>query len=294
MRHIQHELALLATVSLLGVGAAMAAETGTAPQTSANPVEQTTAVNAPKLELSDAQRQAIVEAVVPEQTHQATPKEFKAEVGSNIPRTMDLHPLPRPLVYEIPALKEYMFAHLDRNIVLVEALEKKVVELIPLPEQLAHRGGEPDKKTAAANAVGGFPGLSDEQAQTIYQSATAEAEPVPDYPPLRAGIELPGSIKLSPLPPNLGSEVPAVQGLQYSKLRDGRLLLVDPKNRKVVGVITRDEGTRVVQESKPEAGGDSTMGIGTGAMSRDPLRGREQTGNPSAYTGPTTTGPNTD
>jgi hypothetical protein len=292
MRHLRHELALLATVCLLGIGPSVAGETGTAPKTSANPVD-TTAVSKPKLDLSDAQRQAILDAVVREESHQATPKEFKAEVGSDIPRTMDLHPLPRPLVYEIPALKEYMFAHLDRNVVLVDALEKKVIGLIPLPEHLVRGGGEPDKKAAAANAVGGLAGLSDEQMRTIYQGAAGE-QPVPDDATMRVGVQVPASMALIELPPNVGTEVPAIRGLHYAKLRDGRLLLVDPQDRKVVGVITQEEGTQMVQETKPGAGSESTTGIGTGAMSRDPLRGREQTGNPSAYTGPTTTGPNTD
>jgi hypothetical protein len=292
MRHIRHELALVATACALGIGPSVAEETGTAPKTSANPVE-TTAANKSKLDLSDEQRQAIMDAVVRQDAHQATPKEFKAAIGSDVPRTLDLHALPRPLVYDIPALKEYMYAHLDRNVVLVDALEKKVVVLIPLPENLTYSGGKPDKKEAAANAVGGLPGLSDEQLRTIYQRAMGE-QPVPDQPPMRTGAQVPAGMSLIPIPPDVGTQVPAVQHLHYAKLADGRLLLVDPQQRKVVGVITQEEGARAAQDPKPALEGSSTTGVGTGASSRDPLRGRERTGNPSAYTGPTTTGPNTD
>jgi hypothetical protein len=303
MRHLRHELAALITVCLMSVGAGPSAaeETGAAAGTAASaptasdqkrPVDMAIA-SKPQLDLSDAQRQAILDAIVQQDSHQATPKEFKPAVGSDIPRTLDLHALPRPLVYEIPALKEYMYAHIDRNIVLVDALEKKVIVLIPLPENLARSGGKPDKKEAAANAVAGLANLSDEQMRAIYQRADG-VQPVPDHPPMRTGAQVPADIALVPLPPDLGKQVPAVQHLHYVKLKDGRLLLVDPQQRKVVGVITREEGARVVQDGNPAPEGSSTMGIGTGATSRDPLRGRERTGNPSAYTGPTTTGPNTD
>ena len=63
----------------------------------------------------------------------------------------------------------------------------------------------------------------------------------------------------------------------------------------------------LVQASKPEgdaaAGADgkpaATTGqspdgkIGSGSPTADPLREREESGKPSAYTGPSTTGPNT-
>ena len=49
-------------------------------------------------------------------THQPTPKEFRPEIGAAIPRTVDLHAPPSALLDEIPALKQYMYAHLDRQI----------------------------------------------------------------------------------------------------------------------------------------------------------------------------------
>jgi hypothetical protein len=300
MQHLRRELIVLTTVCLVsfGIGPSAAEGTGSAATSESghsvesHPVDMAGA-SRPELDLTEEQRQEIMDAVVRQDTHQATPKEFKAAIGSDIPRTLDLHALPRPLVYDIPALKEYMYAHLDRNVVLVDALEKKVVVLIPLPENLIYSGGKPDKKEAAANAVGGLAGLSDEQVRTIYQRAMG-VQPVPDQPPMRAGAQVPTSMSLIPLPPDVGAQVPPVQHLHYVKLADGRLLLVDPQQRKVVGVITQEEGARIVQDAKPAPDGGSTTGIGTGTLARDPLRGRERTGNPSAYTGPTTTGPNTD
>jgi hypothetical protein len=58
------------------------------------------------------------------------------------------------------------------------------------------------------------------------------------------------------------------------------VILINPQANKVAGVITQDEGT-----------GKNT---GVAGSSPDPMREREETGKPSAYSGPTTTGPNTD
>jgi Protein of unknown function (DUF1236) len=94
----------------------------------------------PPLELSEEQRRDIVEAVVRLDTHQPTPKEFKPEIGAAVPRTVDLHAPPSAILDEIPALKQYMYAHLDRQIAIVDSLASKVVALIPLPAALTYTG----------------------------------------------------------------------------------------------------------------------------------------------------------
>jgi hypothetical protein len=100
---------------------------------------------------------------------------------------------------------------------------------------------------------------------------------------------VPAGISAQPLPAEAVAQTPQLQGLNYVKLQDGRLLLINPEG-KIAGVITHDEGTKVAQEGGDKAGGNNTGVAGT---SPDPLREREESGKESAYTGPTTTGPNT-
>src|SRR5215216_599263 len=52
----------------------------------------------PALDFSEAQRQAIVDAVMREDSHQPTPKEFKPAMGGQVPPAVNIHGLPRPLV----------------------------------------------------------------------------------------------------------------------------------------------------------------------------------------------------
>src|SRR4051812_48343620 len=103
--------------------------------------ELVTEAQKPALDLTDEQKKAVIEAVVERKAYQPGSKDFKAELGATVPRTVEIHSMPPRLATEVPVLKEYMYAHLDREIVIVDALQKKVVGLIPLPENLAQDSG---------------------------------------------------------------------------------------------------------------------------------------------------------
>jgi hypothetical protein len=224
--------------------------------------------------LSPQKQQAVLEAVTALDTHQPTPRDFKPAVGADIPRAVNIHGFPPRVLDELPSLKNHMYAHLDREIMIVDALALKAVTLIPLPQD---RWAKAQKSTQEAAAVGGLAGLSDEQLRGIYQgiSAAGGAAPAgPDGTTLVVGSKIPPDITLNPLPPDIGRQVPRVRGLAYAKLQDQRVLLADPQTRNVVGVITRAEGTGKSRGGEPET------------QTRDPLRRLEEDGNASAYTGP--------
>jgi hypothetical protein len=158
-----------------------------------------TAEKKPGVNLSEQQKQMVIDAIVDRKSHQVTPKEFKAELGADVSSKVDLHAMPPKVVSDVAALKDFMYAHLDREIVIVDAMDKKVVALLPLPANLAHESGNKP------------------------EGAGPEGKP------------------------------PATTG---------------------------------------QSGAARTMG--SGAPTADPLRAREESGKESAYTGPSSTGPNTD
>jgi hypothetical protein len=287
---MRHHLttAMLASVCVLAFSPAIGAETGVG-LTAGQGVARVDAAQKGSLQLSTEQRQSVIDAVAQLDTHQPTPKEFKAAEGESIPPTLFVHALPQPLTEKLPVLKEYMYAHLDREIAIIDAHAKKVALLIALPENLVMTGKKPDVKAAGENAVGGLPGLSDEQRRAIYQAANGAPQPVPAGEALRADLRAPAALTTQPLPPEAAAQASQLQGLSYAKLQDGRLLLIDPKDSKIAGVITKDEGTKVAKE-----GGNSNTGTGANGKSADPEREREETGKPSAYTGPRSMGPNSD
>jgi Protein of unknown function (DUF1236) len=299
MRH-QLTCALLAGVCASVIAPASAADDAAPAGTAGGVVlsdpaqpAQVEPASKPALALSDQQRQALVDAVVPRNTYQPTPKEFQPEVGAAVPRTVDIHGMPPQIAKDMPALNQYMYAHLDRDIVIVDALNKKVAAVVPLPEGLVHDSSKlPDQKNAPVNTVGGLPDLPPEQRRAIYQSAGGDAQPVPQQAML-AGAHVPAGMTFQALPADAVAQAPQVQGLHYAKLQDGRLLLIDPQKRKVAGVITHEEGTRTAQGGGGAGGSTGQNNTGTsGAPTADAIRERDESGKPSAYTGPSSRAPN--
>src|SRR6185295_10346626 len=97
---------------------------------------QPAAVEATKgpLTLSEHDKAAVIKAAVEAKSHQKTPKEFTPAVGATVPKEVYLHDFKPEVARETPALKLYKYAYLDREIVLIDGIQQKVVALIPLPE----------------------------------------------------------------------------------------------------------------------------------------------------------------
>ena len=191
------------------------------------------------LHLTEEQRRSISEAVRAEDTHQATPEKFNPAVGAALPSTVNLHSFPRPLIYQLPVLKQYFYGYLDENIIIVDAMAKRVVAVLPLgPRQsFSDQSGK-----SPVEVVGGLADLSAEQLQRIYQGVAGEPQPVPPDTAIYAGAAVPQAIALTPLPPSVESQSENLRGAHYARLEDGRLILADGGNRMVTGVSHKMKG----------------------------------------------------
>jgi hypothetical protein len=102
----------------------------------------------PPLRLTPAQRTSIVDAIAQESTYQRTPKGFEPSVGITVKSAIKLNPMPRPLIYEIPVLRQYAYAKLERNILIVDPMSKKVLYVIPRKWPTAGTKGSPGEWAA--------------------------------------------------------------------------------------------------------------------------------------------------
>ena len=86
----------------------------------------------PPLKLTDAQRHQVTEAINREDTLEKPPADFQPAIGAKVPVQAKLpgHPLPRPLVYKIPALKQYYYARLPDKVLIIDPMTKTVVDII--------------------------------------------------------------------------------------------------------------------------------------------------------------------
>ena len=86
----------------------------------------------PPLKLTDEQKKRVAQAINGKDTLDKLPEGFTPAIGAKVPIQSKLpeHPLPRPLVYEIPALKNYYYVQLDDKVLIVDPMTKTVAEIV--------------------------------------------------------------------------------------------------------------------------------------------------------------------
>jgi hypothetical protein len=120
---------------------------------------QTTSVSSPKTEttqsnvtLDDQQKEAVINAAVLAKSRQKTPKNFSPSLGANVPKEVYVHGFTPEVTQKTPLLKQYTYAFLDREVVLVDGPENKIAAIVALPENLI-AGGQPHNGAAEASTT---------------------------------------------------------------------------------------------------------------------------------------------
>ena len=120
---------ILAALSLVALVQPAVAQLQSPTGTVADPIKPK-----PPLTLTDTQRAKVVDAVSKEDTLEKLPEGFEPAVGTKVPDQAKLaaHPLPRPLVYEVPQLKQYYYARLPDRVLIVDPMKKEVAAILPM------------------------------------------------------------------------------------------------------------------------------------------------------------------
>jgi len=80
--------------------------------------------------------------------------------------------------------------------------------------------------------------LTAQQKQSIMQSVLSEkGQPAAGFQP-RVGTAIPQSMSMHQLPSSVTTQVPATKDLEYIKLDNNTVLLIDPKDKRVAEIIT--------------------------------------------------------
>src|SRR5215469_1992649 len=83
-----------------------------------------------------------------------------------------------------------------------------------------------------------------QQKQAIMQGVLSEkGQPVPLGFQIRVGAPVPPSISMRQLPSDVTRQVPAVKDMEYAKLDNNEILLIDPKDRRIADVLIFVPGT---------------------------------------------------
>ena len=120
-KHIS--VALAAGLLLAGVSAVSAAETSKPGSTMAQPASDT-------LTLTSAQQKTVWNDLRGQATDQKAPAGFDARVGSIVPSTVKIEPMPSKTATDVPALKSFNFAMVNGKLLIVNPSDKKIVDVI--------------------------------------------------------------------------------------------------------------------------------------------------------------------
>ena len=83
----------------------------------------------PKVNLTLEQRHVIREIVKDLKTEPA-PAEQGISIGAEVPKTVELRPMPAEVSAKVPQIKSHLFFTKDNKVVLVEAKDRKIVDVI--------------------------------------------------------------------------------------------------------------------------------------------------------------------
>jgi len=137
MRSLLHQLPAVLCLSTLAATAAAAQRSGNPGdviQSVPPPVSQKPQL--PPINLTDDQRAKIKQVLMTQNTEVTfqlkttkPAKSFDPTVGAKIPTALKPHSLPPPLIYEMPALKRYAYLKLKGQVVIVNPMTDKIVDM---------------------------------------------------------------------------------------------------------------------------------------------------------------------
>jgi hypothetical protein len=85
---------------------------------------------APDLKLSTDQKHTIYLSISNQKQRETAPLSFRAAVSATVPPSVDLQPLPKTIVDLMPQMKDYEYAMVANQVLLVDPKSKQVVEVL--------------------------------------------------------------------------------------------------------------------------------------------------------------------
>jgi hypothetical protein len=108
-----------------------------------DPNEITADAKRPPLQLNDQQRTAIQDALETENTEQKAPPKFEPKVGEALPALLKVDVMPPRLLQREPSLKQYGYAKLSKDVLVVDPMKKTIIAVIPLKLPTAGKAETP-------------------------------------------------------------------------------------------------------------------------------------------------------
>lgn len=177
-----------------------------------------------RVKVTEQQRSGVRERLVKQGKVEKTRINVTVNIGTAIPRSARLRPLPLTIVEYAPAYRGYSYIVLeDDSICIVDSRSYVIVDVIPASSQRA------DRRDRAQLA------LSTEQMRFVFANVpkdrTADVRVR-----LALGAEVPRNVELLAFPGDVTDQLPELRRYRYI-VADGDVVIVDPNDHAVVLVI---------------------------------------------------------
>jgi Protein of unknown function (DUF1236) len=153
-------------------------------------------------------------------------------VGRRLPRDWDFVPVPSAVIAIVPEYRDYYFAYVEDEYVIVEPDTYEVVAVLP---------AEPSRAGVSSSRQGGGQcstqlSLSTKERELVIDNVKGGREA--DIAGISVGRDVPKGIELQRFPDSVLAEAKALEGCQYFDAGD-QIAIVDPNEDKIVLLIDK-------------------------------------------------------
>lgn len=181
-----------------------------------------------RTQLSEQQRSNLHQTILKERNvNRATNVNVSVSVGTRIPHSVRLAPIPASVISIVPAYRSYKYVVINDQICVVDPNSFEIVEVIAAPGQTARV----DSHGGQARLV-----LTEEEKEIVLRSVEMDHGSTLGLGTLTEGSTVPRGAKLEAFPNTVVQEVPKLKGHKYVAA-ENRVAIVDPQSDKVQLVL---------------------------------------------------------
>jgi hypothetical protein len=200
--------------------------------------------------LSSAQRTAVWNALSKQATNQNA-ADVDATIGTFVPKTVKIEPIPGDVAANNPSLGPYDFAMVDQKLLIVDPSNKVIADVLspqaqqsqtqqPQAQQSEAQQSQTQQPTASAAGVHGSDTviLSAAQRSAVWNDLSKQATNQ-NATGLDAttGTFVPNAVKTEPIPGEVTADNPSLRLYNFAMV-DHKLVIVDPSNKVIVDVLS--------------------------------------------------------
>jgi hypothetical protein len=182
-----------------------------------------------RVQLSEEQRTNVHQTLIKESNlNRATNVNISVSVGTRIPRSVHLAPLPASIISVAPAFRSYQYVVVNDEICIVDPNSFEIVEVIAAP------GG----RTARTDSRQGHTALmlTEEEKAIVLRSVESDRGSTLALGSLNEGSSVPRGANVQPFPDRVVQQVPKLKDHKYFAA-ENRVAIVDSQGDKVQLVL---------------------------------------------------------